>query len=154
MLTQQILDKYNSYRFVVALLSIQNTDTHTYQRSEIPWRLVVTSPPLTDRQETRTDVGMGHAGSVPLGTKAPLPSVLTPSAPCVVSSGPRLILLTSGRRQAGEGSVLEFTHPRRLPSELHILAFLLGSFAHDNTLYLEQTIIPPPTPRHHGMLFY
>lgn len=107
------------------------THTHTYRISATLSRLVVTSPRLTDHPAMRTDDGTGHAESVPLETKVAPPSVPTPAVLCVVSSGPRSIWLISGRRQAGEGLVLEFTLPRHLPSEYHILAFPLGLFAHD-----------------------
>ena len=155
MLTQQILDKYNSHRSVANLPPLaQNMETYAYQISVIPWRPVATSPLLTDPQVTRIDDGTGHAGSVPLETTVAPLFAPTYNAPCVASSGPRLTWLTSGRRQAGEGSVLGFTHLRPLPSECHFSPFPLRSFAHKNTRYLEQTIILPPTLHHRGMLSY
>lgn len=114
---------------------------------------MATSPLSTDHRAMRTDDGMGHAGGVASETKVALPSVLIPNVPFAASPRLLMIWLTLGRRQAGEGSVLEFILPQRPPSSCHISAFPLRPFPYDDPWYLEQTIMPLLTPHPPGRPF-
>ena len=92
--------------------------------SAILWRLVATSQVINDHWATRTGDGMGRGGSAPLETKVARPSVLTPSAPCVVLSRPRLMW----RSHTRGSSVPAFTLPLRLPSSYHAFPSAVNVF--------------------------